>query len=155
LSAPFVYGAFKTVEWRWWISGIRFGEISFQSDLSSGTLIALYWKVTGWFLLIGLLLAAYLFAFARLIAGPGDLAHTAAKLQASTSMQVAGVVGYLAYILALNVVMRVYLLRDMWTAVACSTTACDLESVADVAVRGDLAGALGEGLGGDLDVVGF
>jgi len=155
LSAPFVYGAFKTVEWRWWISGIRFGEVSFQSDLSSGTQIALYWKVTGWFLLITLLLAAYLFTFARLIAVTGDLAHTAAKLQASTSMQVAGVVGYFVYILALNIVMRVYLLRDLWTAVASSTTACDLESVADVAVRGDLADALGEGLGGGLDVVGF
>src|ERR1700694_4484875 len=23
--APFVYGAFKAVEWRWWLSGLRFG----------------------------------------------------------------------------------------------------------------------------------
>jgi uncharacterized membrane protein YjgN (DUF898 family) len=29
LSAPFVYGAFKAVEWRWWLSGIRFGDVRF------------------------------------------------------------------------------------------------------------------------------
>jgi uncharacterized membrane protein YjgN (DUF898 family) len=154
VSAPFIYGVFKAVEWRWWISGIRFGEVSFQSDLPSGTLIALYWIISGWFLLITVLLAVSLLTCAWLIAG-GDLAHHAAQLQASTSMQVAGVLGYLAYILALNIVMRVYLLRDIWTAVVCSITAYHLESVADVAVSGDLAGALGEGLGGDLDAVGF
>jgi hypothetical protein len=47
-GAPFLYGAFKAIEWRWWISGIRFGEGSFESDLSKGALYSLYWKVIGW-----------------------------------------------------------------------------------------------------------
>src|SRR3954451_16300333 len=25
--APFIYGAFKAIEWRWWLSGIRFGDV--------------------------------------------------------------------------------------------------------------------------------
>jgi uncharacterized membrane protein YjgN (DUF898 family) len=154
VSAPFIYGAFKVVEWRWWISGIRFGEVSFESDLSSGALIGLYWKIIGWFLFITVLLVVSLLTCAWLIAG-GDLAHHVAQLQASTSMQVAGVIGYFAYILALNIVIRVYLLRDVWTRVVSSIAAYHLESVADVAVSGDLASALGEGLSGDLDVVGF
>ena len=48
-SAPFVYAAFKAVEWRWWLSGIRFGGVRLESTLRRGALIGLYWKVIGWF----------------------------------------------------------------------------------------------------------
>ena len=34
VALPFIYGAFKAIEWRWWISGIRFGDVSFESTLS-------------------------------------------------------------------------------------------------------------------------
>ena len=62
MAIPFIYGLFKAVEWRWWLSGIRFGEVRLESALSRGALVGLYWKVIGWFLLIGALFAAYLFA---------------------------------------------------------------------------------------------
>ena len=32
--APFVYGAFKAVEWRWWLSGIRFGGVRLELSLA-------------------------------------------------------------------------------------------------------------------------
>jgi uncharacterized membrane protein YjgN (DUF898 family) len=32
LAAPFIYGAFKAVEWRWWTSGIRFGGVRLESS---------------------------------------------------------------------------------------------------------------------------
>jgi hypothetical protein len=70
-------------------------------------------------------------------------------------MILASAVGYLAFILVINVVLRVYLLRDVWTRVAACTTACNLEAVANVTAKGDLADALGEGFTGNLDVVGF
>ena len=31
--APFLYGAFKAVEWRWWLSGIRFGGVRLESSM--------------------------------------------------------------------------------------------------------------------------
>src|SRR6201996_1733627 len=49
---PFIYGRFKAIEWRWWISGLRFGDVSFDSDLPTNGLYGLYWKVIGWFVLI-------------------------------------------------------------------------------------------------------
>lgn len=155
LALPFVYGSFKAIEWRWWISGIWFGEVSFESDLSTDALYGLYWKVIGWFLLIDVLFGAYLVACFGLIVGFGDLAHFAARTQGNIAVTAATIVGYLGIIIAINVALRVYLLRDVWARVAASVTASRLEAAANVAAKGELANALGEGLAGGLDVVGF
>jgi uncharacterized membrane protein YjgN (DUF898 family) len=155
IALPFIYGAFRAIEWRWWISGVRFGQVSFESDLSSNALYGLYWKVIGWFVLIGVLFSAYVYACAALIAGPGGMTDLAKGIQESLAMSAAIFVGYLGIILALNVVLRVYLLRDIWARAVASTTALRLETAANVVAKGDLVNALGEGLAGGLDVVGF
>jgi uncharacterized membrane protein YjgN (DUF898 family) len=154
LSMPFIYARLKAIEWRWWISGIRFGEVSFKSNLSPNALHDLYWKVIGWSLLIAVLLTVYMFFCVWI--GAGSLSAPAlARMLTNLGMKLAVAGGYLVFILSLNVVLRIYLLRDVWARVAASTTARNLEAVADVAAKGELAGALGEGLTGDLDVVGF
>ena len=155
IALPFIYGSFKAVEWRWWISGIRFGEVSFKSDLSSDELYGLYWKVIGWAFLIGALMTAYMIVCIGIGTGFSFSAAAIVGLQKGLGIKLAVAVGYLVFILALNVMLRIYLSRDLWARVAASTTARNLEAVADVAAKGELAGALGEGLAGDLDVVGF
>jgi uncharacterized membrane protein YjgN (DUF898 family) len=159
LLAPFIYGAFKAVEWRWWISGIRFGDVRLESALPRGALVSLYWKVIGWFLLIVALFAVYLFSCAALIASisqtPMAKVFTPGNLQGSIPMLVLAGIGYLAFILLMNVVMRVYLLRDLWVRLVGSTTVYHIEAATNVAVTGDLASAVGEGLADGLDVVGF
>ena len=159
IGSPFLYGMFKAVQWRWWISGIRFGDVEFELALRRDALSGLYWKVIGWYLLIVVLFAAYLFLCTALVAslshmpmakifGPGNL-------QGSIPLLVATGVGYLAIILSLNVVMRVYLLRDVWARLVGSTTIRGIEAATNVAATGDLASAVGEGLADGLDVVGF
>jgi uncharacterized membrane protein YjgN (DUF898 family) len=155
IGLPFIYGAFRAIEWRWWISGIRFGEVSFKSDLSAHDLYGLYWKVIGWFLLIMLLFVAYLTACIGFMAGFSDATRLAALMRGSIGLTAATVVGYLGFILAVNIVFRVYLLRDVVARVAASTTVFRLEAAGNVAAKGELANALGEGLAGGLDVVGF
>ncbi|HET7887979.1 MAG TPA: DUF898 family protein [Bradyrhizobium sp.] len=155
IALPFIYGAFKAVEWRWWISGIRFGDVSFESDLSGHDLYGLYWKVIGWFFLLLLLFVIFAVACSFWIFGFGDLSHLAARLHASVAMTVALVIGYLGFILAMNVVLRIYLLRDVWARVSASATCFRLEAAGNVAAKGELADALGEGFAGGLDVVGF
>jgi len=154
-ALPFIYGAFRAVEWRWWVSGIRFGEVSFDSDLSAHALYGLYWKAIGWFLLIDVAFGVYLLACAGLTVGFGDMAHFATRAQGNIGLSAAAVVGYLGIIVAVNVVLRIYLLRDIWSRVAASTTVFRLEAAGNVAAKGDLASALGEGLAGSLDIVGF
>jgi uncharacterized membrane protein YjgN (DUF898 family) len=159
LAAPFFYGVFKAIEWRWWLSGIRFGDVRLESTLTDGALIGLYWKVIGWFLLIVATFAGYLFLGVALIASihqtPVARFFTPANLQGNVPLLGILAVGYLAFILALNVVLRVYLLRDVWGRVTSSVRIHHLEAAGSVLVQGDLANALGEGFADGLDVVGF
>ncbi len=43
IAAPFIYAAYRAILWRWWISGIRIGEVRFESDLRADALVGLYW----------------------------------------------------------------------------------------------------------------
>ena len=59
IPAPFIWTEIKAIEWRWWIAGIRFGEVSFSTKLRNGALIDLYWKVIGWWFLLSVALGAW------------------------------------------------------------------------------------------------
>lgn len=157
--APFIYGAFKAVEWRWWLSGIRFGGVRIESSLPRSALIGLYWKVIGWIVVLGLVFSAYLGLAAALVASmsgePFAEFFTSQEFSKSIPLLVLAGLGYLAFALAMNVVIRVYLMRDLWVRVLGSVNVSGLEAAADVAARGDMANALGEGFADGLDVGGF
>jgi uncharacterized membrane protein YjgN (DUF898 family) len=157
--APFIYGAFKAVEWRWWLSGIRFGGVRIESSLPRSALIGLYWKVIGWIVVLGLVFSAYLGLAAALVASMSGepFAEFFKSQEFSKSIPLLALVGlgYLAFALAMNVVIRVYLVRDLWVRVLGSVNISGLEAAANVAARGDLANALGEGFADGLDVGGF
>jgi hypothetical protein len=157
---PFVYAHFRAIEWRWWLSGIRFGGARLESTLRPSALYGLYWKVIGWFILLSVASGIYF----------GIVAGTAIKLSKDAAedgpptpdvlfdnipLLVMVGLGYVALILALNVVMRLYLLRDIWARVAGSVEVHGIAALANVAAKGDLASALGEGFADGLDVAGF
>ena len=157
--APFVYAGYKAIEWRWWLSGIRFGGVRLESSLPKSALIGLYWKVIGWMALLGLVFAVYLALCAMLVASMSGEGLTeffkTPELMRSIPLLVLAGLGYLVLALAMNVVMRVYLTRDLWVTVLGSVNISGLEAAANVAARGDLANALGEGFADGLDVGGF
>ncbi|NOJ44450.1 DUF898 family protein [Bradyrhizobium australiense] len=157
--APFIYGAFKAIEWRWWLSGIRFGGVRLESSLPKSALIGLYWKVIGWIVVLGLVFSAYLALAAVLVAGmSGDAFSEFFKSQEfakSIPLLVLAGIGYLAFALAMNIVIRVYLLRDLWVRVLGSVNISGIDAAANVSARGEMANALGEGFADGLDVGGF
>jgi uncharacterized membrane protein YjgN (DUF898 family) len=155
---PFFYAEFKTREWRWWLEGLRIGDVSVSSNLEHA-FYGLYWKVIGWWLLLSILFGFYVSGATALVVrlsgvplqqalGPGASAK-------SIPMLVAMVIGYLALVLAINVVMRVYLQRDLWVQVLETVELHDIGAAADVRASGELASALGEGFADGLDVAGF
>jgi len=155
---PFVYAQFKAIEWRWWLSGIRFGAVRLESALPRGALIHLYWKVIGWYVLASFALGIYFAVcagIAALISGGLDHAGGPDTLSKNIPLLIMMVIGYLGLVLSLNVVIRVYLLHDIWTTVLQSVRVYDVGAAANVAAKGDLATALGEGFADGLDVAGF
>lgn len=156
---PFLYAQFKAVEWRWWLSGIRFGGVRLQSSLRPGAMYGLYWKVIGWCVLLWLATTAYfvgaMFLAAKLSGASLGSPQAAQALTSNIPLLIMMAIGYIVVILAMNVVMRMYLLRDVWAKVVDSVELHGIEAVANIAAKGDLASALGEGFADGLDVAGF
>jgi uncharacterized membrane protein YjgN (DUF898 family) len=156
---PFVYAAFKAIEWRWWVGGIRIGDVSFESDLAAAALVDLYWKVIGWIALFILGLSMWLavawgLGYASTDPSAATEQRLAIALQQIPALIALGV-GYITVALASGAVMRVYLMRDIWQRVADSITVHNLAAAENVAARGDTVNALGEGFANSLDVTGF
>lgn len=160
ILAPFVYGAFKAIQMRWWLNGIRLGGVSIESHLRKSELIGLYWKVIGWVILMSIALAAYLaFAGALTASLDGisvrDAVEDPIPILTSIPFIVMAAMGYLFYVMTLNVVVRLYLVRDLWQRAVSSVTIHGLGAAANVAAKGELANAIGEGFADGLDVGGF
>ena len=159
VAAPFLYGVYKAIEWRWWLSGIRFGGVRVESALSRTALIGLYWKVIGWMFLLMIVFSGYMFGSLALMASikqtPMAKVIVPGSLQANIPVFVVMAIGYLALILVANVLKRMYLLRDIWARVVSSATVHNIEAADNVSAMGELANALGEGFADGLDVAGF
>jgi uncharacterized membrane protein YjgN (DUF898 family) len=158
-ALPFLYGHYKAVEWRWWVSGIRFGGVTAESKLESDALIDLYWKMIGWYFLLIIGFAIVIGGAAALSAGLGGISteELAAPggITRAVPLLVVTVISYLALALALSVVVRLYLTRDVWARVLSTTVVTNLDAAANVTATGDLATAVGEGIADGLDVAGF
>lgn len=159
IPIPFIYGAFKAIEWKWWVEGLRFGDVSFRSTLRTDALISRYWAAVGWSMLaytgIGIYAGA---ATALYVALTGvqlnQLLASGHFLQAAPMVVILGI-GYVAMVLVMNVAIRVTLFRDIWQRVVSSVVVSRLDAAANVAAKGELVSALGEGIADGLDVAGF
>jgi uncharacterized membrane protein YjgN (DUF898 family) len=160
VGMPIVYAVFKAMQFRWWINGLRLGGVSLESRLDPAAFIGLYWKVIGWVILTSLILAPW-FALAAAIAGviigePLELAlFSNVELYTSVPFLVLAVIGYLAWAMAMNVFIRLYLVRDLWERTVTTIRVHGIEAAANVAAKGELANAIGEGFADGLDVGGF
>jgi uncharacterized membrane protein YjgN (DUF898 family) len=154
LFLPFVWAIFRALEWQWWVSNLRFGEVYFDSSLDKSDFITTYWKVIGWALLISLILGVIIGgATYAILAALTDFSSEAAVADALQHPALFGVsiLGYLAGALAMGAVIRIYLMRDIWAAVAATTEVYNLSAADDVAGQGVTSNAFGEGLADGLD----
>lgn len=157
--APFLYAEFKARQWRWWLDGIRIGGVRLSSQLPHDAFYGLYWKVIGWWTLLSVAFGAYVaggMIFVVALSGvSAEEMFAGDNAGKSIPMVVMMVIGYFAVALAVNIVMRVYLQRDLWAKVLQTVEVHDIAAAADVRGSGQLAGALGEGFADGLDVAGF
>jgi uncharacterized membrane protein YjgN (DUF898 family) len=156
---PFIYAMYKATEWRWWVSGIRFASLYFESHMSRGELIGIYWKVAGWLLLIMVVLAIWIGVASGIAYALSDAAGTPAQKTEIVFQHypilIAIGFGYVVCVLAFWAIARIYLIHDIWRRVAESTTVHNIGAADNVIAEGELVGALGEGFADSLDVFGF
>jgi hypothetical protein len=159
IPLPFIYGALKAIEWRWWVSGIRMGGVSFGSSLTGGALIGLYWKLIGWSVLLMAALSAWFGGVLALasatLGGTNSTGQNIFLAMQNLPTLIAAGFGYVVVALAAGVVFRIYLVRDVWQRVAETVTVQNLSAADNVDAQGHLVSALGEGFADSLDVVGF
>ncbi len=144
IAWPFAYAVFKAIEWRWWASGIRFGEVRFESRLRTGAFIGLYWSVIGWGALLMVCLSVWIGTVIRIAFDvAGSTSFQPDELQTvmqNPSILIAALVGYVVAALALNAIMRVYLRHDNWARIVSSTHVFNLAAADNVAARGQTGG---------------
>jgi uncharacterized membrane protein YjgN (DUF898 family) len=159
LALPFVYGMYKGIEWQWWISGIRLGDVSFTTTMSRAGLVDVYWKVVGWNLLLLIVLLIWIAGVFGIFYGLSDVGGTPQQRMLAVSQQLSFLIasgfGYVLAVLAMWAIMRVYLIRDVWQRVVASMSVHNLAAADNAVVQGEMVGALGEGFADSLDVVGF
>jgi len=119
-ALPFLHGIRRAREWAWWASGIRFGRVAIMCELRPGSLIAVYWKLIGWSLLVLLVFAA-IFAGMTAALAAGTLRAGLPAVILSGQLPIWGIaasaVAYLLLIITFWVLMRIYTLQRVWRRV--------------------------------------
>ena len=123
-------------------------------------MMGLYWAVIGWIVLLlivdGILVLGV--GSAALQFGGGEISNRdmLVLLREHPYLFLGANLGnYLVLALCAGIVVRVYLVRELWKRVVTSVTAHDLDRADNVRAEGTLASALGEGLADGLDIAGF
>jgi uncharacterized membrane protein YjgN (DUF898 family) len=150
LVAVLLYPVFQAIKLRWWISGLRFGEVAVSSRLRIRQVYRVYLRLALYLLLLGVLagIVGALIAFAVL--GIVSVAHNATLNQV-----VGGVISILIYVLFMmcsSIIYQVIVAAGLWRLGA-ETAALTGEAALDgVRATGSASSALGEGLADALGV---
>jgi hypothetical protein len=141
-AAVFIYARYKAVQWKWWLEGVRIGDLRATSTLAPHALTGNYWMFVG--LLFASVVAALTLALAI-----GFLPKVLGIIF--------GVLIYLALIMQYSILWRTYFVQRVWRIVIKSLTIYNLQTAQEVKLRIDPSTptALGEGFADSLDVVGF
>jgi hypothetical protein len=162
-TAPFLLPVFRAMELRWWLDGVRLGPIEVASDVSIGSVVWCYLKTVLIWMGFGLGSSVAFGLIAGIFGGlfaafHGREAEIAERLKVSGAI-VGGLVVmvlYIAFLLGLDIIRRLFLDRGLWAVAADSITFKNLEALEGVRGTGaEQAGSLGEGLLDALDMGGF
>jgi uncharacterized membrane protein YjgN (DUF898 family) len=157
IGMPIVYGIFKAIEWRWWVSNITFGDLRFANDMDWGDLIAPYFKVLGWTTLVFVLFGAVAIGIPYAAIIGFEEAPTEEQIVAlfeHPALIASVIAGYLVFALSIGAAARIYLMRDVWATIAKYTVVHNLHAADDVTGQGIASDALGEGFADGLDIGG-
>jgi uncharacterized membrane protein YjgN (DUF898 family) len=151
-AAAILYPAFQAIMLRWWISGIRFGQITPSSKLRMTSVYAVYlrffWYALVFSVVVGVAAAVVLAAIGLASSRFGE----APSIEIVTT--VAAVTGYVVVMLGFSTIYQATVKLRLWRLAFETLELSGLAVLERVKARGEASSALGEGLADALNVGG-
>src|SRR5436853_3523370 len=148
-----LYPAFQAMVLRWWISGLRFGELTVTSRLRTRAVYAVYLRFTWMAVAVGLVLAI---GVAIMLAFIGGLEAWIGKGKLAELLTTAILIGtYGVIALAYSAIYQATVKLRLWKASFESIELSGLDVLDRVKATGAASSAVGEGLADALNVGGI
>lgn len=153
MFAVLLFPVFQAMVLRWWIDGLRIGDVTISSQLNTGTIYYSYVRFVGWSLLFGLimLVGAIIGAIMAVALGKALAGSEAAEILGV----IGGVVFYVTFMLGYSTIYQVTVKLTLWRHAVETATVANLAALDRVIAEGAPSSALGEGLADALNVGGI
>jgi uncharacterized membrane protein YjgN (DUF898 family) len=143
---------FHAIVTRWWVSGLRFGDMTAVSHLRTRDVYAAYLRFVGYVLLFGLLLAIGIF-IALFVIGLSAQTVTSETTEIITVLMMVGF--YVVAALGLSTLYQAVVSLSVWRLTAQSTEISNTGRLAHVGAAGKASSPLGEGIADILNLGGI
>jgi uncharacterized membrane protein YjgN (DUF898 family) len=150
IALPLFYPLFQAVKLRWWISGLRFGEVAVTSRLRARKVYRVYLRLILYLMLLGLLASIMGGMLVVTVVGIIRLAHNA-----SLTQLVVGAISLLLYVVVMigsSTIYQVIVAAGLWRLGAETAALTGERALDGVRATGTASSALGEGLADALGV---
>jgi uncharacterized membrane protein YjgN (DUF898 family) len=145
-----LYPVFQAVKLRWWISGLRFGEVAVTSRLRIRQVYRVYLRLLLYLFLLGLLASVMGGMTVAVVLGIVGLAHNTTLTQ--VAIGAISLLLYVVFMIGSSTIYQVIVAAGLWRLGA-QTAALSGEAALDgVRATGTASSALGEGLADALGV---
>ena len=150
IALPLLYPVFQAVKLRWWISGLRFGEVAVTSRLRAGQVYRVYLRLMLYLFLLGLLASIMGGMTVFAVVGIVRLIHNATLTQV-----VVGAISLLLYVVVMigsSTIYQVIVAAGLWRLGVDTAALTGGQALDGVRATGSASSALGEGLADALGV---
>jgi uncharacterized membrane protein YjgN (DUF898 family) len=154
LAAFVLYPVFQAIVLRWWVNGVRFGDVVVSSHLRTGQVYGAYLRFIGWsfvFSTMASIAVAICFLLIKLIIDKPGMNSGGAEIVGA----VIGLVGYVAVALGYSTIYQVKVRLGLWRMTAESVDLKNTAVLEQVSSVGAPSSPVGEGLADALNVGGF
>jgi uncharacterized membrane protein YjgN (DUF898 family) len=153
LAGMLLFPIFVTMVMRWWVSGLRFGELTVKSQLRATQVYGVYLRFIGWSMVLGII-ASIVIGAGLLVIGfvlsKGDVPQSG-----EIAATVLGVILYIVLALAYSALYQVKVTLGLWRRVVESLELTNPSVLDHVTSVGAPASPVGEGLADALNVGSF
>jgi uncharacterized membrane protein YjgN (DUF898 family) len=152
LSIALLYPIFQAVVLRWWVSGLRFGEVSLRSRLRTAQVFKVYARFFGYAVVFTLIAAALV---ASMALGLPKISGEPDSMRSELITTAFGLGAYVAIALGYSTIYQATVKLGLWRCVIESLDVSNVRALEQVAAAGEPASPIGEGLADALNVGGI